>query len=284
MSRDGVTIQLTTQAGYHFYWKPEDLLFQFENELRKLFERAGLRGVFEIKQAGRRISGDCHEGITLGQPSPYTIEFLAEYGNSGKKDVWTTVFDEKDTSEIHHLLTRALAGEVVEKLIPVPPPAKPKAELNPEEKQKRAKRRKLVPGEIPAPVSRFERDPVAMAYFLACMYGIASDRGYFKKVELTDILLEYYNFTEKRKASGTHRMFVSHRLLYRNDNKDSKYKFNPEGKEFVRKHREDVLALPQFQFKLRELEEKRDSYGSANPDGQNAARELLRMKELLEIE
>ncbi len=285
MSRDKAIVRLTTNSGYQAYWRPEDLLYQFEYDLEKLLYRAGLRGTFEVRQAGRRVSGSGVEGITLSRASDFIIEFQAEYGASRQKDVWTIAFDQKDTTEIYNRLIRALAGETLASLLDeqaerdVPEVVKEKQE----KKQREPQLRKELPPESGNPLFQkggtvLERDPVGIACCLALLYGQADDRNRVLKSALTDIAMYYYEVPERRRVSAVHKAVRPHNML--RVIKEVEYQFNPEALALVIANREGVMALEKFQAKLAELEELSQGHPKCSAT-EDAGRALARIRELL---
>jgi hypothetical protein len=288
MSRDRATVRLATSAGYQAYWRPEDLLYQFEFELVDLLQRAGLRGAFEAKQAGRRVTGSGTEGIALGRSSDFIIEFHAEYGTNRQKDVWSIVFDQKDTTEIYSRLIRALAGETLVSILDeeaerdVPEAVKEKQE----KRQREPQVRKDPPFENSNPLFQkggtvLERDPVGIAYCLTFLYGYTDDRNRVLKSVLTDIAMDYYDVPERRRVSAVHKAMRPHNML--RVIKDVEYYFNPEALALIIANRERMMALEKFQTKLAELE----VLSQGNPKQTataDAARALARIQELLRKE
>ncbi|MCW1888216.1 MAG: hypothetical protein KIH67_001525 [Candidatus Moranbacteria bacterium] len=283
-SRDRVSVRLITSSGYQQYWRPEDLIYQFEFELQDLMYHAGLRGTFEAKQAGRRIAGSGTDGITLGRASDFIIEFQAEYGASRQKDIWTISFHQKDTAGIYNRLTRALAGEILSSILDDDiEEALPKVVREKQEKKQREPVVKHLPPESGNPLFQkggtvLERDPVGIACCLVFLYGYTDDRNCVPKSVLTDIAMDYYDVPERRRVSAVHKAMRPHNML--RVIKEVEYYFNPEALALITANRERVMALEKFQTKLAELE----VLSQGNPKQAataDAARALLRIRELL---
>ncbi len=276
--RDEVIVRLHSVSGYQFYWKPEDLLWQFENDLRKLLYNAGLRGTFEVKQAGRRERGNKREGITLGPAQNFAIEVRAEYGHNSQADIWTLKVDAKDTAPIRERLSRALQGEVLEP--PKPPEPVSKDDI---EKDLIMADRPGLQGELPPPKSYpprgnlFEREPVTLAYCWVFAWGEASNQGYIQKGAITNIAVEYWELTEKHSATAVHKAVIRFNLMTKA--RYGNYGFTSEGKAFVRKYREQLLASPKFHQKMEGLAQVDNPHFV---DG--AARVLQRVRRLLKIQ
>lgn len=281
-SRDEVFIRLNIGSSWQLYWRPKDLLDQFEYDLQKLFQRAGLRGTFEAKRVGQLVPGNDREGITLGEPKPFVLEFYAAYGDNIKKDVWQVTFSQKDTTTLHDQFTRALAGEVI---LPSPVVSKPAVEETPDESAEQGSADSDQPTDkSPAkdrPKSR-ACEPVAKAYFLTYLYSEASNGGMVNKSALTDIVADYYQFDDRRMPNFVHRNLVTNNLLKRSEVTDRLYEITPGAHAFAREHLEALLVLPAFQAKRAELE-KLSADRLYQSTTQHAKRALKRIRAFLAI-
>ncbi len=271
-SLDEVIVRLREVHTSGFYWKPEDLLWQFEEDLRQLLYRAGLRGTFEAKQTGRRERGVGQEGITLGLTHDFVVEVHAEYGwqNVGRADVWTINLGVKDTRPARERLVRALLGEV---LSPTEPP----------ETTSQAESQEEGAGEVPEKQylkgSLIQREPLVVAHCIVFAWGEACDKGYISKSDFTNIVVERLEATDKRKATAAHKSVVAQGYL--SPVGVSEYRFTDRAQGFVSEHREELLASPGFQEKMRVLEER---LLHGNPrTAQKAQRRLARIRAFLEI-
>ncbi len=280
-SRDRVTVRLITLSDYRFYWREEDLLYQFEHELKGLFHRAGLRGTYEVKQVGRRIAGDGREGITFGRATDFGIEIQAEYGRRPQKDIWRVVIGDKDTTPTLERLTRALAGETLPSILEPPVETQPVA-IAQEEQIASGTEPTLAEQSADKQVAKslFERDPLGMAHCLIFLWGEANERNYVEKGALTNIAMEYYpEFHDKRKTPPVHNSFGQQGFIERMESGNYRLILSPI-EMFLSKHHEELLKSSKFWEKIHEIEK----IAAGNPKRTataDAVRTLTRMYKLL---
>ncbi len=272
---DQVIIKLQYEQDAKLYWRPEDLIYHFEYDLRDLFHRAGLRGVLEVKRIGRRERGIGQEGIALGHPQDFVIEINAEYGqqNKGRADVWFIKVDAKDTTPIRERLTRALAGEKLPSILE--PPEKPESQPTiPEEPD-------VSTADVPWPTlpgqessvkeALFRRDPLGMTYCLVFLWGSANADNQVERGVLTNIAMEYYpEFQDKRKTTPIHKSFGQEGFLSRLESGNYQLFLEPI-KAFVSEHHDALIASPMFWKKIKKVEGL-----SQGNQGRMATQEALR--------
>ncbi len=91
-----VDIKLTPRlGGYRLYWTP-NRLSDFEFDLQRLFEKAGIFGAYQVEATGKQLRGDERfQGIMLGPALPYRVEIYAQYGDYTTRDTWEIKFSDK---------------------------------------------------------------------------------------------------------------------------------------------------------------------------------------------